>query len=267
MLNNLFLFKNNKNKLKMDIVISDFISWQYCILFLLTILFIIWLFWGGQEDVEYIGLAPLKIGVDASRNVEHETENSQEEESVDITPNLPDLREKEDFNFLPRFASSHDTPKISISESMEYFSPELKSPRTLALGEHTCYKNNKPSKGELLCKKAVEEIYGLPFYCVRPNFLKNPETGRNLELDMYNDDLKIAVEYSGIGHYVYPNPFHKTKEEFINQIRRDQYKVDTCDQNGVYLITVPYNVPLDYEKIKNYIEYYLPENESKRLKQ
>jgi hypothetical protein len=247
----------------MDIVISNFISWQYCVLFLLVILFIIWLFWGGQEDLEYIGLAPLKIGVDASRNVEHETK--EEEESVDITPNLPDLRENEDFKILPRFTNIHDTAKISLSESMEYFSP-IKSPRSLALGEHTCFKNNKPSKGETLCKKAVEEIYGVPFYCVRPNFLKNPETGRNLELDMYNDDLKIAVEYSGIGHYVYPNPFHKTKEEFMNQIRRDQYKVETCDQNGIYLITVPYNVPLEYEKIKSYIEYYLPENESKRIK-
>ena len=249
----------------MDIVISNFISWQYCILLLLAILFIFWLFYGGQEDLEYIGLAPLKIGVDASRNVEHE--QGEEEESVDITPNLPDLRNKEDFKLLPKFVSSHEKmPKISLSDSMEYFSVS-KSPRTLALGEHTCYKNNKPSKGETLCKQIIEEIYGVPFYCVRPNFLKNPETGRNLELDMYNDDLKIAIEYSGIGHYVFPNPFHKTKEDFLNQVRRDQYKVETCDKNGIYLITVPYNVDVKYDKIKEYIEYYLPENYEKRIKE
>ena len=224
--------------------------------------------WGGRDDLEYIGLAPLKIGVDASRNVEHEKKSSEEEE-VDNTPTLPDLKNKENFQIVPKFKHSHEnTPKISISESMEFFKPldeEIKSPRSLALGEHTCYKNGKISKGEMLCKKAIEEIYGVPFYCVRPNFLKNPETGRNLELDMYNDDLKIALEYSGQHHYVYPNPFHKTKEEFMNQVRRDQYKVEMCDQNGIYLITVPYNVPLEYEKIKAYIEYYLPENHDKRL--
>ena len=35
-----------------------------------------------------------------------------------------------------------------------------------------------------------------------------------------------------------------------------------CDVNGVYLITVPYNVP--HDKIKSYIQYYLPENYHQR---
>jgi len=36
------------------------------------------------------------------------------------------------------------------------------------------------------------------------------------------------------------------------------FKVEACDRNGVYLITVPYNVP--EHLIKEYIIYYLPEN-------
>jgi len=245
----------------MQIVISEFISWQYCILLLLIILFIIWIFYGGQDNLDYIGLAPLRIGVDASRNVEHG--NSSEEDEVDNTPTLPNLEERKKIKASPftNFYEGSQVPTISLSESGEYFSqPSLKNlvidnpmtPRTLALGEHTCFKSAKKSKGELLCKKAIEEIYGVPFYCVRPDFLKNPETGRNLELDLYNDDLKIAVEYNGIGHYVYPNPFHKTKEDFLNQVRRDQFKIETCDQNGIYLISVPYNVPNNYEQIKAY---------------
>ena len=90
--------------------------------------------------------------------------------------------------------------------------------------------------------------------------MKNPETGRNLEIDLYNDSLKIGVERNGEQHYVFPNTFHRTYEEFLNQIRRDQYKLDACDAHGIYLITVPYNIPNDYETIKKYIEYYLPEN-------
>jgi hypothetical protein len=104
----------------------------------------------------------------------------------------------------------------------------------------------------------MEEIYGVPFGKVRPDFLKNPETGRNLELDCYNEDLKIAVEYSGITHYQYPNWTGQSFEEFIQGIRRDMFKVEACDRNGVYLITVPYNVP--EHLIKEYIIYYLPEN-------
>ncbi len=33
-----------------------------------------------------------------------------------------------------------------------------------------------------------------------------------------------------------------------------------CDKNGVYLISVPYNIPLNYDEMKKYIESYLPEN-------
>ena len=86
------------------------------------------------------------------------------------------------------------------------------------------------------------------------------ETGRNLELDLYNDKLKLAVEYSGMQHFVYPNSFHKSKDEFISQLRRDKFKLQMCDLNGIYLITVPYNIKQDYNSIRKYIEYYLPEN-------
>jgi hypothetical protein len=265
----------------MEIVLSDYISWQYCLIFLLILLFLLWLFFGGQENLQYIGLSPLKIGVDASRNVEHEKfedevieeeyeeydENEDGEIEIDITPTLPDVlkklkKEKEKENKINFTHSVLEVPVISISDSVEY---DIKSPRSLALGEFTCYKNDKISKGELLCKQVIEDIYGVPFYCVRPNFLKNPETGRNLELDLYNDALKIGLEKNGVQHSVYPNYFHKTKEEFLNQVRRDQFKIDMCDKHGVYLITIPHTVPNNYDAIRKYIEYYLPENYEKRL--
>ena len=130
----------------MEILISDFISWQYFILLLLIVIFFIWLFWGGQDNLQYIGLAPLKIGVDASRNIEHETE---EEEPIDNTPTLPNLEErkkqKKDTSFV-NFHEGAEAPTISLSESFEFTPPpiknlvkEIKTPRTLALGEHSCY--------------------------------------------------------------------------------------------------------------------------------
>lgn len=109
-----------------------------------------------------------------------------------------------------------------------------------------------------LCCQVLEEYYQKPFESSRPNWLKNPETGGILEIDCYNDELKIGVEYNGIQHYRYPNIYHRTYEEFIKQVRRDQYKYTKCNENGVYLITVPYNIPAN--KIKEYIHRYLPEN-------
>jgi len=85
-----------------------------------------------------------------------------------------------------------------------------------------------------------------------------------MELDGYNQDLKIAIEYNGKQHYVFPNGFHKTIEEFEKQKERDLLKLDLCDKNGVYLITVPYTIELKF--ISKYIEYYHPKNRSQRLK-
>ena len=114
------------------------------------------------------------------------------------------------------------------------------------------------SKGENLCRRVLEKFYERQFPKVRPDFLLNPETGQNLELDGYNSELKIAFEYNGIQHYEYPNTFHKTEKEFIDQVRRDMFKKEICNQLGIHLISIPHHI--HYGKIKDYIEYYLPEN-------
>jgi hypothetical protein len=119
-------------------------------------------------------------------------------------------------------------------------------------------------KTENDCCLILSDIYGKPFKTTRPNWLKNPETNGVLELDCYNEELKIAAEYNGIQHYVYPNPFHKTYDEFISLVRRDQYKVKQCDKNGVYLISIPYNIPK--AKLKEFITHYLPENKKPKCK-
>lgn len=127
--------------------------------------------------------------------------------------------------------------------------------------------NANQSKGEGLCRQVFQEIFGLRFPTVRPDILENPETGHNLEFDGYNPVLKIAFEYSGIQHYEFPNPFHKTEEEFIEQLRKDRYKREVADQEGIYLIVIPYTVPLNYKEIYKFILFYLPENvEYRRLK-
>lgn len=104
----------------------------------------------------------------------------------------------------------------------------------------------------------VEKLTGRSFLRdQRPSIMRNPETGRCLELDTWDGD-KLAVEYQGIQHYKYPNHFHKNEEEFRKQVRRDQIKVELCRQLGIHLIRVPYHVP-DNE-LEDYINRRLPEN-------
>ena len=112
------------------------------------------------------------------------------------------------------------------------------------------------SRGEAICCQVLEEIFGKPFVRIRPDFLKNPETNYNLEIDCYNDDLKLGVEWNGVQHYVYPNYTGQSYDEFIKQVRRDKFKVEACDAAGVYLITVPYNTAENM--IRDYIIKNLP---------
>lgn len=99
------------------------------------------------------------------------------------------------------------------------------------------------STGEEETRASLERIFGKPFVKIRPPFLINPETGRRLELDCYNAELSIGVEFDGIQHSVYPNPFHRTQAEFEAQQRRDRHKDRMCKALGVRLLRVPHTIP------------------------
>jgi hypothetical protein len=111
----------------------------------------------------------------------------------------------------------------------------------------------RESKGEAECRRVLELLFQKPFKSQRPDFLRNPVTGGNfnLELDCYNDNMKLAVEYNGVQHYKYSPYFHKSNEHFMNQKYRDDMKRRICKEHGVTLIEVPYTVKL--HDIKDFI--------------
>lgn len=108
---------------------------------------------------------------------------------------------------------------------------------------------------ETQCRDIFERFYpGYTFPSVRPDFLKNPLTKRNCELDGYNHELKIAFEYNGDCHYKFPNYWNTTNEtDFHKYIARDKYKKQTCAKLGIKLIIIPYNIRGGYEGKKNHI--------------
>lgn len=105
----------------------------------------------------------------------------------------------------------------------------------------------KESKLEKATREALFKIFGKPFNKIRPNFLNNPVTGgkNNLEIDCYNEELRLGVEVQGQQHYKYTPYFHKNYEAFMNQKYRDELKRRMCKDNGITLIEVPYSVKVD----------------------
>lgn len=102
----------------------------------------------------------------------------------------------------------------------------------------------KCSKGETECRRVLEKIFKLPFPNVRPDFLKNIVTGENLELDMFNPNLKLACEYHGKQHYEFNKWMHKSQQNFQNQQYRDIMKRDICKKLNINLIEVPYTIKI-----------------------
>lgn len=139
--------------------------------------------------------------------------------------------------------------KVSYNFVKELMFPE--APQQVRFSknpENTSFK----SKGEEVTCKALESIFNVPFNTVRPDFLKSPITGQNLELDCYNQDINVAAEYNGRQHYEYTPKWHKNYQDFRNGQYRDFIKQQLCKENGIKLITVPYTV--GFNNIKAHLQ-------------
>jgi hypothetical protein len=113
--------------------------------------------------------------------------------------------------------------------------------------------DRKKWKNEEICRNILEDIFMQEFPSTRPDFLVNPYTGKNLELDCYNADLRLACEYNGKQHYMYTPFFHNSEEDFIKQVYRDNLKKRLCYENDIELISVPYF--MNEHQIRYYIEH------------
>lgn len=261
-----------------------------CIGIVLVILFLMWIFWGGA-NYEFVGLAPLAPETCAAytgsiyswNNVtpaEPQPMEAQEPVSIDpmssethplepqpvesqLVESLPiEFRRSEPPILIDRTPVLPENP-VCLQEVTP--TPNIRGTNSIVIPPPGLARSKRlPSRGERICCQTLERIYGVPFKSIWPDWLVNPETGRTLELDCYNEDLRIAVEYNGEQHYKFPNFTNQSYEDFINQVRRDRFKAELCERNGVYLIVVPYTVAP--EIIPDYIVRHLPETIQKRIR-
>jgi phage/plasmid-associated DNA primase len=130
-------------------------------------------------------------------------------------------------------------PVVQIRTTVDGQRKMLKVFNNTVLKEPAMEIDRTCSMAEASFRDQVEKATGLKFPKARPTWLVNPKTGKKLELDMFNADHKIAIEYNGPQHYMFPNVYHKTPEEFQAQQERDAIKRDVCHRRGIVLLEVP----------------------------
>lgn len=106
-----------------------------------------------------------------------------------------------------------------------------------------CRRCRTIGRSEELVRQLMEHLTGESFERVRPRWLLSPK-GNPLELDGYNDKLKLAFEYQGAQHYNEASQFSKrgAKKKLETIQRHDAIKVTKCAELGVLLLQVPHTV-------------------------
>lgn len=122
-----------------------------------------------------------------------------------------------------------------VQEKFQWFNDKNMNKRNMKINQRS-FENR--------IKKIVSNYFQTEFIKVRPNWLKNHLTGKNLELDIYSHKLKISIEFQGCQHTQFVPFFHKSQKDFENQIIRDHIKQRLCNENGIKLICIHhYDIP------------------------
>jgi len=91
------------------------------------------------------------------------------------------------------------------------------------------------SLGERKCKAAMEQLFGVKFVKQRLPDLKGLG-GKALEIDLYNDQLKLGLEHQGAQHFIKKKFFGKNRFEAVQE--HDRRKRKFCNENGITLIEI-----------------------------
>ncbi len=105
-------------------------------------------------------------------------------------------------------------------------------------------------RAERVCRNIFKAIFNDRFPKLWPEWLIN-DRGNRMELDGYNEDLKLAFEYQGRQHYQFEGFFNTDMSDLENRMENDKMKREMCVKNGVKLIEVPFTVK--FEQMPNYI--------------
>ncbi len=107
-------------------------------------------------------------------------------------------------------------------------------------GKETWCRNCRNGRSEKCAREILESLTVYKWPTIRPDWLLNPETGFNLEMDGFCKELKMGFEYQGRQHVIFIPHWHKTIQMFYQQQARDQLKYELSIKAGKPYIQIPH---------------------------
>lgn len=96
-------------------------------------------------------------------------------------------------------------------------------------------------------------------------FEEFPVFGTRYTLDLYNASKNIAIEIQGVQHTKYLGPsddgkkkgfFHKGREDFLHQLKKDGKKAEFCEINDIILVEIFESEMKSIKTIEDFLEIY-----------
>lgn len=93
-------------------------------------------------------------------------------------------------------------------------------------------------KGEHITRVILEKLFDCAFESKRHDWLRNSKTGLTLELDGYNESIKLAFEYQGAQHHSPDGFFIKNDQIYKKRKALDDFKRQKCLEKGIHLLII-----------------------------
>ena len=108
--------------------------------------------------------------------------------------------------------------------------------------------------GEKICRAFFEQLFKMPFPKTRPDWLRNSR-GNKMELDGFNEEIRLAFEHQGKQHFMLKHHFVTTRQQLQQRAEDDELKIRLCEKEGIVLLQVP-EIPtlLPLTKVKQFIK-------------
>lgn len=119
---------------------------------------------------------------------------------------------------------------------------------------HNFFAPRGKSKGEVMVHRVLKDMgykYMEDYFCE----FSVEELGK-LRFDFFLTKIKLFIEFDGNQHYE-GSRFHRTRNEWLEAIRRDEMKNEFCKARGYSLLRIPHIYAKDYPMFRDLVSGFI----------